>query len=307
MIKNASLLCFMFSMLLCIPINAQTKFEISAPDSIPLNQEFELDIIIENSTDSGFKAPSLRDFELSGGPKIARSRTAQTWVNDKSSTSITYCYYLKPRKQGTFKTGRATISENGEHIESNDLSITIIEPEMPKPLSVLRTISSRYPFYHASNDKVYVIDTNSTPAELTEKIRNDVFVKLVVSKDTVHLGELLTATYTLYYYPDIESVNTKKMPVMDGFQVQEEQLDIKRNPSSVSIRGKQGAMVDLLKYNLYPKRIGTLHIGSLEVAVIVEILVRSNRQYDSVKLRRIPLTLKTVPVNITVLNGPQKK
>ncbi len=104
--------------------NAQ-RFYSSAPKSIPENQNFNLSFTLENAQGSNLRLPPLNDFTIVGGPSTS---TSMQIMNGNMSQSQTYTYVIRPKKQGTFKIGKASIDVNGNTLQSNELTIEVTAP-----------------------------------------------------------------------------------------------------------------------------------------------------------------------------------
>src|SRR6185295_18314730 len=104
---------------------AQIHFTASAPKSVAENQNFNLSYSLENANGTNLRLPALNDFTLLAGPTTSSSMQI---MNGAVSQSMTYTYTLRPKQQGTFKIGNATMEVNGSTIESNDLTIQVVAP-----------------------------------------------------------------------------------------------------------------------------------------------------------------------------------
>ena len=75
-----------------------------------------------NTELSNFKAPKLSNFRVLSGPNQS---TQMSWVNGKTSSSISYTYVLMAVKEGVFTIGPAVAVANGKAIKTNSLKITV--------------------------------------------------------------------------------------------------------------------------------------------------------------------------------------
>src|ERR1044071_8074357 len=92
---------------------AQIHFTASAPKTVAENQNFNLSFTLENANGNNLKLPSLNDFTLLGGPNTS---TSMQFINGSMSQSMSSTYVLRPKHQGTFKIGKATMEVNGSVI-----------------------------------------------------------------------------------------------------------------------------------------------------------------------------------------------
>ncbi|MEO6168376.1 MAG: BatD family protein, partial [Chitinophagales bacterium] len=204
--------------------SAQVKFYVSAPKSIPENQNFNLVYTIENANGSNLRLSSLNDFSLLGGPS---SSTSMRIINGAVSQSASYTYVLRPKQQGTFKIGKATIEVNGSTIESNELTIEVTAPSSkPQP-------QRSNPYTQQQKEEPQSDD------DLAKQLREDVFVKVILSRSSVFKGEMLSATYKLYFRQNLSEPQLSKAPSLEGFWSKMVELDPKRKQSVETINGRQ--------------------------------------------------------------------
>ncbi|HYV91813.1 MAG TPA: BatD family protein [Chitinophagales bacterium] len=270
---------------------AQIHFTASAPKSVAENQNFNLSYSLENAGGSNLKLPSLNDFTLLAGPSTSSSMQI---MNGAVSQSMTYTYTLRPKQQGTFKIGKATIEVNGSVIESNELTIQVTAP-------------SSNPQARQNQSE----EQETSTADLAKQLKDDVFVKVNLSRNSVYKGEMLSATYKLYFRRNLNGYSLTKAPALDGFWSKEIELDPKRRQTVENFNGKQYYTVDILKYNLYPQRSGTLQVSPAEISTSAQVVVQSKSRdpfdnfFNMGQTENVPLTLKTDVVTVTVKDLPE--
>ncbi len=307
--KTTFIVSTLFLLFACSQAFGQVKLYMSGPKSVPVNQNFQLDITIENGNPKSLKPPAFNDFQVLGGPN---SSSQFQLGNGGVSQSITYSYVLKPKQEGTFKIGKASININGVNMESNELSI-----EVTKAVAQSQAQQRQRNTYDPFDDPFFKQHQQQEPeppaADLTKQAKDDVFVKLLVSKNSVYKGEMVTATYKLYLRQNITPPNISKAPAFDGFWSQEVELDPKRGmrPGTETVNGKQYQTVELMKYNLYPQHAGKLQIASLDASTVVQMPLRTksrnifDEMFNGGRVQQIPLNLKTEAVSITVKDLPE--
>ena len=298
---------FLLSTVNCQLSTAQAKFYASAPKSVPQNGNFQLSFTLENGNGNNLKPPSVSDFQVLGGPNTS---TSMQWVNGNVTQSVTYNYVLRPKNQGTFKIGKASIQVAGVTMESNELSIEVTAPVAQQQQQ--RRQRNPFdpfddPFFNQGQEEEEQPQANN--GDLEKQLKDDVFIKLVVNKSSVYKGEMLTASYKLYFRQNLAGFNVTKAPAFDGFWSQEVELDPKRRPSVENVNGKQYNTVDILKYNLYPQRAGALPVASCEVNTVAQVQVRSNSRsfFGSFfgQVQQVPMTLKTSAATVNVKELPE--
>jgi hypothetical protein len=273
------------------------------PKTVAENQNFTLSFTVANGTGKNLQLPSLNDFNVLGGPNTS---TSMQIINGSVSQSSTYSYVLRPKQQGTYKIGKATVEVNGTTLESTELTIQVVAP------SANSQSQQRGQSYSKSDE--------TTSEDLAKQLKEDVFVKVVISKNSIYKGELLTATYKLYFRQNLSGFNLTKAPTLDGFWSKEVELDPNRKQTIENIDGKQYYAIDILKYNLYPQRSGILQISPAEISTTAQVVVQSKSRdpfndffndpfgdfFNSGQRKNVPLTLKTGITSLTVKELPRE-
>ncbi|MCY7408999.1 MAG: BatD family protein, partial [Chitinophagales bacterium] len=226
--------------------------------------------------------------------------TSMQIINGSVSQSMSYSYVLRAKKQGTFKIGKGSIDAGGSSYESNEVTINVTAPSSQQQSQQ----STRDPF--GNQQQAPEVSTD----ELTKQIKDDVFVKVILSRNSVYKGEMLTATYKLYFRQNLNGYNLIKAPSLDGFWSKQIDLDPNRKQKVETLNGKQYYTLDLLQYNLYPQRAGNLQISPAEITTVAQVAVQSNDPFDnffnSGRAQNVPLTLKTNTVTINVKDFPEE-
>ncbi len=265
-------------------------------NKITLDQTFEL-TFTANGKMSSFNPPDLSDFIILSGPNQS---TSIQMINGNFSQSISYSYILKPRKAGTFTIGPAEARVNGKKVNSNTIQIEVL-PSGQKPST------QNQPQESQKREK-----------SIDEKIKDNIFIKALVSKSSVFEGEQIILTYKLYqrielYQPQI------KLPSYKGFWI--EDINLKNIPATYeNVNGVRYSVQTFKQSILIPQKTGTLTIEPLTIEGIVQVQTRAKRRsffdfddffndpfgfdpFGSVK--NYPVTLKSNPITIKVKPLPQ--
>ena len=305
--KSLFVLCIAFFALSCNQLFGQAKFSINAPSSVPVNQNFQLNITLENANGNP-KPPSFNDFQVLQGPS---SSTNMSFVNGTVTQSVTWSYILRPKQEGTFKIGKASVVVSGVTMESNELTINVTKAAA-QPQQSQRQRNPFDPFDDPFFQQQQQQQEPEAPAgDVAKQIKDDVFLRLEISKSSVYEGEMLTATYKLYFRQNIEPPRIDKAPAFEGFWSQEVELDPKRRPTAQTYNGKQYNVVDLFKYNLYPQHSGNLKLPVAEAEVVAQVQVRSRSRnifddfFNGGRVQQIPLSLKSESATVSVKALPE--
>jgi hypothetical protein len=240
-----------------------------------------------------------------GGPNNSSS---MQWVNGNVTQSVTYSYILKPKQEGTFKLGKANITVSGVNMESNELTI-----EVGKPAAAQQQQRQRDPFSDPFFNQQDEQQPEASADDLAKQLKEDVFLKIFVSRNSAYKGEMLTVTYKLYFKSNIgiAGVGMDKAPGFDGFWSQEVSLDPKRRPVNENLNGKQYSVFEIEKYNLYPQRSGNIPLPPAELQVNAQVQVRSKSRnifddfFNAGMVQQIPLKLKSDGATVAIKDLPE--
>lgn len=269
--------------LLSVSVWAQTAFYASLnTKSVPVNQNFQLSFTIENGSGKNLQLPTLNDFQVLSGPNTSQS---MQFINGNVSQSVTYSYILRPKKEGTFKIGKAKINISGAEVESNELSITVTEAAQQQAQQQRRRSPFGFdPFSDPFDDPFFGGGQEEEPepqqseGEINKQIRDNVFLRIVTDKNNVYEGEEITASLKLYYLLNFGNVQLNKAPKFDGFWSQEVTLSPNQKPTVETVNGKKYYVLTLQQYNLFPQRSGKLNITPAELNMIVQVQTNSGRR-----------------------------
>ncbi len=115
---------------MALPVTAQSdqekSFEIKiSTDTILLGNTFEVRFTASNIK-GNFEAPDFKDFDIQSGPNQASNMSI---LNGVSSQTISYSYFLRPRKIGSFFIEPAYFINETDSYETPPLEIIC----MPNP------------------------------------------------------------------------------------------------------------------------------------------------------------------------------
>ncbi|HEV8080708.1 MAG TPA: BatD family protein, partial [Chitinophagaceae bacterium] len=209
--------------------------------------------------------PSFKNFSVVSGPN---QQSSMSNINGKIKQSVSIGFALRPLATGNFIIGAATAKAEGKEYHSSPLSVQVNNSAFSNgatgnstlsPFGNLRLRLPSEPVTHQFDD--YILKKGENVAL---KIKNNLFIKIDVSKKNCYLGEPIVATYKLYTRLKSES-NVVKAPSFNGFSVSELEM-----PDNYSIRtekynGREYNVYTLRKAQLYPLQSGKLNLEAVEV------------------------------------------
>ncbi len=252
-----------FLMLLAAHLGAlaQVRFNaIASSKQLGRSDYFQLEFVVENAKQiENLNQPELRDFQIVSGPNQS---TGMTIVNGNVSQYKSLSFILQPLKTGKFTIPGATAIIDGKKMQSNSITIHVdpggssashFQP-MPMP-------TSAWPGEDPEYEKDYVLKPGD---DINEKIRKNLFVKVLLSKTSCYVGEPIVATYKLYSRLQSESRVTRH-PSLNGFSVYDMVDPTADNSSIESVNGKPFSVHIIRKAQLIPLQAGNINLDPVEL------------------------------------------
>lgn len=114
------------------------KFSASASQTeILLGNYIEVEFKLENASGAKFSAPdwAAAGFIVRGGPNQSSSFSM---INGKTSSSVSYTYFVEPRDTGTLTIPAVSIKANGETVSTAPIAVRVFDNpdgviETPQP------------------------------------------------------------------------------------------------------------------------------------------------------------------------------
>jgi len=282
-----------FLLLLLITVSSfaqDIEFTAGASHSaVKTGDRFQIQFTV-NSSVSNFKAPDLSAFRVLSGPNQS---TNMSWVNGKTSSSLSFSYVLMALKEGDFTIGPASADINGETYKTNSIKINVgkgVQVQQNNPQS----------------------NKNSSGGNDTKQANTseDLYIKASVNKSQVYQGEQIIATYQLYTRVSIAGNELVKNADLNGFWSQDIDLGESQWTQEI-IGGYRWRVATIRKIVLFPQRSGNLEIDPLEMKFIVQQRVQGGGQsvFDQFfgRVENIEYSLKSKPISIKVLPYPEPK
>ena len=230
--------CLLFISIVAHP---QVKFRTVVPQRpVAPGESFQVQYIVENATEiSNFSAPQFEGFRVVAGPNV--------YAGDRSSAHKNVVITLAAVGEGRFRIQGATCTANGKPVKSNDAFVQVA-------------------FQEESGESPYFLSMGENPYE---KIRENLFLKIIVDKQTCFIGEPLVATFKLYSRLQSRS-NVIKNPGFYGFSVYDMVGVNDQVSSQEKLDGHWFQVHTIRKVQLYPLQAGSFNIDAMEVANDVE-------------------------------------
>jgi len=250
----------------------QSNIRVDVHNIVELSERFNLVFIVEGeNTPSSFEWTPGEDFTLVWGPQKGSS-TSISMVNGKTtkSSQVSYTYILQPKKTGSFTIGAASAKVKGKTITSQPVTVKVVDNGSK---------SSSQPSASSGNS-ASASQGNSAAASATKDA--DIFMRLTLSRNSVVVGEPVTATLKIYHRANLVGFENAKFPAFKGFWSSEvdapQNVDFKRE----EVNGTVYNSALLRRWVIIPQKAGNITIDPAEIVCLVNVQRRrtSNSIFD---------------------------
>lgn len=283
----------LFTFLLLQSTGAQdVKFVASAPAVVEVGEQFQLTYTI-NKNASGLKVPSFSNFNFLGGPTQYQNSSSQM-INGKFTQTfeLGFTYFLQAAKIGIYTFPPAQITVAGKTYESNPVKIEVIKGSKPAPSSTGQ-------------------NTNSSQAP-TDYSGEDLFVRVLVDKTSVYLGEPVFATVKIFNRLNLSQIANAVPPSFTGFYKNDIDVPPLNRLQRENVNGHIYGTGVIQRFVLYPQKTGQLVIDPYQLECVIQQAAKQqgNGFFDDFfgpSVENISKTIESKPVRITVKPLPEPK
>ena len=264
------------------------EFRASAPPVVTAGSAFNYTITGNENIRGSVQLPDIDGLRLMGGPSTYMS-TQSSYINGRMEnvTTVTYTYSMIALKVGTLTIPPATIKLGNKSLVTNPVELNVVAQQS----------SASQPPAGSS--------AGATQPQTSPTVQN-YFIRLIPSKRSVYLGEQFLMDAKVYTSERL-SFSEVKYPEFEGFWKHEIQAE--QQATREIIDGKEYLTQIFKRDLLLPQKSGTLKINPLEVTVLVQKRVRSQRRsllgdlfddpfFDS--FENVPVILNSNVLNIEV-------
>ena len=250
---------------------------------VALGDQLTLSFVLNNAGLGGgknMKLPDLGNFHIMSGPNQS---TSMQFINGAVSSSITYSYILQPKDMGKITIGPATIEVGGKQLSTKPVILEVVKGT-PRPKQQQQQASA--------------------PDDVGAQIGDNLFLKAIIDKNHVILGEQINLTFKLYTRVSVSNYGVDKNPAMAGFWSEDVETPKNIALSNETVNGKQYRVGIIRKMALFPTQSGTLEIAPMEATTQVQIQSRSVDPFDAFFRdpfgRTVNYKVKSEPLKIRV-------
>lgn len=294
MIKKLATYLFLF--FLVLGARAQdTRFVMSAPNAVENGQQFRLSFTLNDKGNKLQLPQGLSDnFQVLMGPSTGQSTSIRT-INGRTTTEVSYSYtyILRAKNEGTFEIRPASIEVDGKVIESNALTIRVVKANQAGTQQQSGNSGSQ-----SQNGSVSNVDLG----------KDNLFVRVELSKRSAYRGEQIIATVKLYVHPDIPiyKFDEVNLPTYEGFYTQDIEIPQQINFSREVYNDKIYQVGVLKKTILFPQQNGQLKIEPFNMALLVRQRTQARSFFDDFfdNYRTVKARITSDPVTVNVKDLP---
>ena len=291
------LFSFLVFCFLCLKTEAQVSVKtIVSKQPVVSGESFQIQYAVNRPASAiHFVSPSFVAFRVIRGPELF---TGTEQVNGTTVSISNYVFTLEALKPGPYRLPAATVTVEGKQFSGSDAFVEVI---------------SKLQAAQLNED-----DQQLLPGENPYKrIRQNLFLKLLVDRTSCFVGEPILATFKLYSRLASKS-DIVKNPGFYGFTV----LDVinltDKKSEKENVNGKWFDVHTIRQVQLYPLRAGQFTVDPMEVVNEVEFSASSvNKKTEPEIIEGVPVddikkenvyenTISTSPVTITVKAYPDK-
>lgn len=238
---------------------AQKGFDVQiSSKKIQVGEELIVQYTLHNINGKKLVPPNFGGLQLNSGPHQSQSTNIQ-YVNGsfQEDRSVSYTYSLQATKPGTYKIGKATlIASDNQTYETGEITIEATKAA-PAP----------------ANDPMAGKGSGGNV-----DLKKEIFSKIILNKNSVYVGEQVTATIKVYTSVNLNGFEPTKVPNFNGFWSQDIKLPQEIKPQQEVINGKPYLAFEVKKIILFPTKEGVLEITPLEVKTTALVPVQVQRR-----------------------------
>ena len=280
--------------LIAFNLSANVTFKAQKPGVVVEGDVFQITFTLTNGEASNFKGPQIEGCKLMSDKGVSRMSTYQN-INGvaSSATRIDYTCTYRANTSGKVNVPSVTINVDGKQYKSQAFSLNINKNTGTPNQRLQKSIF----------DEEY---SSQTPGAISG---NELFVRIIMSKQTAYEQEPIECTIKLYTQYGIRSFLATTQPSFDGFIIEE--IPIKNIQEQVeSYNGKTYNTAILKKCLIFPQKSGKLTINSGKYELTAEkyekVSFGGGFAYNRIPIReKLSISSNTATINILPLPQPQ--
>lgn len=291
------------ALLLCSVAFAQNSIQVEVHNVVASDEQFSVTFIIEGDSPSDFSWDCPAEFQLVWGPQKSSSSSVSI-INGKrtSSKQVTYSYILMPTSVGKFTIPAARATVKGNQIASIPVGVEVVQSgDSSSSAGSGQGGTSQ----NAGSSAQQQGGTDG--ADVQNASSGDLFMRLVLDRSNVVVGQPITATLKLYQRVDIAGFENADFPTFAGFWSQETESPTNIEFTRENYNGTIYNSAVLRRYILIPQQTGKLTIEPASLVCLVNVRTQSRSGsifdsfFDNYSTVRRRVMSKACTVNVSAL------
>ncbi len=276
---------------ICLSLHGLKAQEFSAflsKNQVRVGETFQVSFRLTNTQRQPIDYPDFKDFQVLGGPNVS---TQVQMINGRTSQSVTFSFYLRAGKKGSYTIGPASTKINGKKTKTAPLTLQVLEAQ-----------ANNSPDNSGANKR----EANSE--NLDAQIRDALFLRTLLSKREVYQGEQITVTYKLYNQVQPYELELTEAPSYEGFW--KENVKVADAPQKVEVYNNEQYRTRVIYQDIvFPQRPGKLNIEPLKLSCVIQVQTNKRQRrsifddffpsYQNYPYKfgggKIPITVKALP------------
>ena len=254
------------------------------PRVVTVGEQFTLMWTV-NSGGGEFTAPQFDGFYKLMGPQTSYSSSTQI-INGRMSqeTSYSYVYYLQAMNEGKCVIAPAIFRYKSKEYKSDSIYIEVIKDGSARQ----------------ANQKTDVNEQTITDERVPA---SDLFIRLILDRNEVFLGEHIIASVKLYSRIDLAGLNEVKFPDFNGFLRENLETPPLSSLRRENLNGTIFGTGVVQQFLLYPQITGVITFNPVEITALIQQKTGKSDPFFGdffSNYQNVPRVIASLPVTITV-------
>ncbi len=273
------------------------------------------------------KLPNIAgSFDLLNSQVMRSSQSSLVNGDFEVKKSIIYNFMMAPKKVGQLKLGPSTVLVDGKTMKTKDISVRVQKETQQRAQNQGQDrYNQRRNRQRSQNRRMDPFeDMDSMFSQLLRRQRggfmgggpgnagppidpeDSFFIKVVVDKAKIYVGEQVTATWYLYTRGQVRDIDTLKYPSLNGFWKEDIEVATRLNFQREIVNGVAYNRALLASYALFPIKSGSIEIDAYEAKCSILLpsfgfgkTVQGTKKSQVLTLKVEDLPLEGKPDNFT--------
>ncbi len=244
----------------------KVEFKANVPLLVTVGEPFPVEFSLNAKPESdSFAAPKFDGFDVIAGPSISNGTSIQIINGDITRTvSYKYTYILMAQSAGNFTISSASVTVDDAKYRSQSI-----------PVEVVKESEQLQQQGGGSQGSGRSQTQQSSERAASSRIgKDDVMLRMMLSREDVYKGEPFKAVIKLYTRVDIVNNDNLKLPTFNGFWAQDITDSRQQGARRETYNGKVYDTHIVREYLLYPQQSGELKIESAQLDIVAQVVIQ---------------------------------